>query len=87
MLRNNNKVETQVEFICNTISENNYKNTFSCTDGISDTQQEIKHIKSLLRLMMMDLQLILIDLQNIFFLFFLILNTEMTHDPGKSLHK
>lgn len=66
MLRNNNKLETQVEFICNTISENNYKNIteFSCTDGISDTQQEIKHIKSLLRLMMMDLQLILLNLQN-----------------------
>lgn len=26
MLRNNNKIETQVEFICNTISENNYVN-------------------------------------------------------------
>lgn len=45
MLRNNNKVETQVEFICNTISENNYKNIteFSCTDGISDTAGNQTH--------------------------------------------
>lgn len=82
MLRNNNKLEIQAEFICNTISENNYENIteFFCTDGISDTQQEIKHIKSLLRLMMMDLQLILTNLQNHnrFLTFFKYKNDNMT---------
>ena len=46
--------------------------TFPSTDGISDTQQDSKHINSILRIMMMDLQLILMDLEVFFFL-----NTEM----------